>query len=853
MIPDLSPAEIQRYYGLRAQKLHQVGSQLRGPCKLHGGTHDSLAVDPETGHWCCHSKCGCGGSIFDFEARLSGLDFKHAREEVFRIVGRSSSNGTSKRIAATYDYTDEAGVLLYQTVRYDPKEFKQRRPDGKGGWIWNLRGVRLVLYRLPAVLAAPVVFVVEGEKDADALTELGVVVTTSPLGALKWKSKYSEFLRGKEVIMIPDADDKGRNHAANVTQSLAGIAASVKLVELPSAKDSAEWIAKGGTLEALVELTEHARECHVNGHPMPEPSDANASNAPADNKKTGPGFVHRGGGVFWVDDEADVCTFICSELSVEARTSNIDGEFWGRLLVWRDGHGREHRVAVPMELFAGDGVALREILLSGGVEIGAGRRARDLLSQYIQSEHPGRSCVCVPRVGWHQKTFAFPDSTIPRTSSTLFQARERIEHAWRTAGTLTDWNTRIGTPCRGNSRLVFAASMPFGAALLEPLKVEGGGFHVNGDTSTGKTTAQTVAGSVSGGGGRGFVRSWRTTANALESVAELHNHALLTLDELSEMPDPAQVNPAIYMLSNGQGKSRATGSAALRPIRSWLLLFLSSGEITLSEHAQAARVRTRGGGEVRLLNVPADAGAGMGIFENLHGAASAREFADQLKTAAGEVYGTPLRAFLERWTADWDANCAKVKRWMDEFLAEALDAGAAPEVGRAMRRIALIAAAGELAAAWGITGWPEGEARRAARRIASDWIAARGGIGQADVEAGIREVRLFIAAKGITHFQALERRFDNHGNPVVERIVERAGFWQEDKDGERVYLIFPGVFREICPGRNSRAVLKELLKRNLLEAPDAPDHWTKKVRVPNEGTPRFYAIRAAILEGGNEA
>jgi uncharacterized protein (DUF927 family) len=849
MIENLSPDEVRRYYNMRLPKLHQSGNELRAPCPIHKGQRDSLAVNGVTGTWYCHSECARGGSIFDFEAAISGLDHKQARAEVFQIVGRPSSNGVSKRIVATYDYTDEAGVLLYQTVRYEPKNFKQRRPDGKGDWVWNLKDTRLVLYRLAAVLAAPVVFVVEGERDADALTELGVTATTSPLGALKWKSKYSEFLRGKQVIVIPDADEKGRKHAASVTQSLTGVAASVKLVELPGAKDAAEWIGKGGRLEALVELVEQARQSDIDGHSAPEVSDVDSSDTPTDEKKPRRGFVHSAGAIFWIDQEADVRIFVCSELGVEARTSDIDGEFWGRLLVWPDGHGRQHRIAVPMQLFAGEGVTLREILLNGGLEIGAGRRSRELLSQYIQSAYPEHSCTCVPCIGWCGRVFVFPNSTMPETNTVLFQARERMEHAWRRAGTLSDWIRRIGQKCANNLRLVFAISMGFAAPLLGPLRIEGGGVHFTGDTSTGKTTAQAVAGSVCGGGQRGFCRSWRTTANAIESIAELHNDALLALDELSEMPDPAQINEAVYMLANGQGKARATASAALRPIRTWRLLFLSSGEITLSEHAQAARVRTRGGGEIRMLNLPADAGAGFGVFEDLHGAASAREFADELKAAAGEVYGTPLRAFLERWVANWDTNCATVKEAMAEFLVEALAAGAAPEVGRAMRRIALIATAGELATIWGITGWPEGEAKRAALCIARDWIDARGGIGQTDVEAGIHELRLFIATKA-HHFQALERQYDSHGNPIVERIVERAGFWQEDEDGERVYLIFPGVVREICRGRNSRAVLKELLTRRLLEAPDAPRHLSKRVRVPNEGLPRFYAVKAAILEGG---
>jgi hypothetical protein len=249
----LSESEIRRYYETHIPNLKKSGKELRGACSLHGGKRGSLAINLETGAWFCHSE-GRGGSIFDFEAEVSGTSGREARAAVLNIVGRSSE--PERHIADAYDYTDEDGALLYQTVRYTPKDFRQRRPDGRGGWIWNLKNVRLVLYKLPNVLAAPIAFVCEGEKDADALAELGVVATTSPMGAGKWRSEYSEFLRGKQVYVIPDADEKGRQHAGNVMRSLQGVAGSAKLIQLPGAKDASEWIGKGGTLEALIALAE---------------------------------------------------------------------------------------------------------------------------------------------------------------------------------------------------------------------------------------------------------------------------------------------------------------------------------------------------------------------------------------------------------------------------------------------------------------------------------------------------------------------------------------------------------------------------------------------------------------------
>jgi 5S rRNA maturation endonuclease (ribonuclease M5) len=250
---DLSEAEIRSYYQIRIPKWKKSGKELRGPCPIHRGTRDSLAINLETGAWFCHSGCARGGSIFDFEAEVSCTNGETARAAVLAAVGRSKPD---RRIIATYDYHDENGTLLYQVVRYLPKDFHQRRPDRRGDWIWNLKGVRKVLYHLPAVIAAKIVFIAEGEKDVDALVELGVTATCNVGGAGKWKAEYTQFLRGKDVIVLPDHDVAGREHAARVMQSLTDVAASVKLIQLPAAKDAAEWIANGGTLDALVALVE---------------------------------------------------------------------------------------------------------------------------------------------------------------------------------------------------------------------------------------------------------------------------------------------------------------------------------------------------------------------------------------------------------------------------------------------------------------------------------------------------------------------------------------------------------------------------------------------------------------------
>jgi hypothetical protein len=180
-----------------------------------------------------------------------------------------SPNGAEAKIIATYDYTDADGKLLYQVVRFEPKDFRQRRPDGAGGWVWNLKGVNPVLYRLPEVLKAvregQTVYICEGEKDAKALKEKGLTATTNSGGAEKWRPEYGETLAGASVIILPDRDAPGQRHAAKVAASLHCKAKSLKLLELPDrdgyqVKDISDWLAAGGTVAELERLASETRE-----------------------------------------------------------------------------------------------------------------------------------------------------------------------------------------------------------------------------------------------------------------------------------------------------------------------------------------------------------------------------------------------------------------------------------------------------------------------------------------------------------------------------------------------------------------------------------------------------------------
>jgi hypothetical protein len=247
-------------------------------------------MDSKTGWWYCHSACGRGGDLVALEMALTGSDFLGAKQAIFDLLGRpvdhrmdrvdryqpavrqsaqrkprpepkSDAPQPKMAVAAIYEYQEANGALRYQIVRFEPedpeqryrtdangtkrkvKEFRQRYPDGRGGWIWR-KHARQVLYHLPELLEAPIVFVVVGERDADTLRDWGFIATTNAGGAkAAWLPEFTEALAGKEVVIIPDNDRDGYSRGVRIARELRCRASRVAVVMLDDsrAKDITEW------------------------------------------------------------------------------------------------------------------------------------------------------------------------------------------------------------------------------------------------------------------------------------------------------------------------------------------------------------------------------------------------------------------------------------------------------------------------------------------------------------------------------------------------------------------------------------------------------------------------------------
>jgi putative DNA primase/helicase len=240
----------------RLKGVKRTGKTWIALCPAHNDHKPSLSVKSgDNGRVLLHCFAGC-----THEQICDALGINSHELDSDEIQSAPLTLVKSRRIVATYDYLDETGGLLYQVCRTNPKGFYQRRPDGKGRFINGLAKTRRVLYGLPALLASDTtstVFIPEGEKDVERLLAQGLVATTNPGGAGKWRDEYSESLSGRHVCVLSDNDEAGRKHCEVVANSLSGTAASVRIVELPNVPDKgdvSDWLDGDGTVEQLTAL-----------------------------------------------------------------------------------------------------------------------------------------------------------------------------------------------------------------------------------------------------------------------------------------------------------------------------------------------------------------------------------------------------------------------------------------------------------------------------------------------------------------------------------------------------------------------------------------------------------------------
>lgn len=542
---------------------------------------------------------------------------------------------------------------------------------------------------------------------------------------------------------------------------------------------------------------------------------------------------------------------VSAPLKIIADTRDVNGENWGRILEFRDKDGKLQQYTMKMQDLKRDGEEVVDALLSRGLSIVPGKKARLRLVEYVQNSQPENNTKArsTDMTGWHDQRFVLSNEVIgDGEERIIYQGRQPETKTYDQQGSLEEWQDNVARLCVGNSRLVLAVSTSFAAPLLRFVGMESGGFHYVGNSSTGKSTALYVAASVMGKPEH-YIQSWRATSNGLEGIAKFHNDTCLMLDELSQV-QPKDAGEIAYMLANGSGKLRANIKGEAREKASWRLLFLSSGEVTLAEHMHEGGKKAKAGQEIRLVDIQADAGKGMGIFENVHDFLTGAAFSDVLKGNASRYRGTAFRNFIDQVIQE----CETLPKWIDEFRKEFIEkvipVDASGQVQRVAGRFALIATAGELATRFGVTGWREGEANDAAARCFQSWLDLRGGVGNQETKKLLEQVRGYFAQHGDSRFVTVCEKVRGQGLVIYDdnqRVINRAGFKFNGEGGRMCFFVLPHAFHEMCEGFNIKTAAKILVAKGLI-TPGNDGKSQMSHRLPGMGTKKVYYFNGSIWD-----
>jgi len=814
-----------------------------------------------------------------------------------------------------WEYRDAAGNLLFEIWRFDPpgkrKQFSPLSYWPDGTWKWKGCPAPRPLYGLDRLAARPQapVLLAEGERAADAACWLlpdHVCITTANGAASPEKSDFNP-LAGRIVRIWRDNDEPGAKYAKTCARlALEAGAAAVELLdlaalavnpltgeacELPKGWDAADANARGWTVKTLADrlvwkparIKPQAPAAELSGAvgQLPDPAaiksgaelpDGYEVIEPGDPSRREPGVYftqikHRkeGGPDNGPHDTVERL-WLSSSMWVTAEVRDHGGHDWGKLLEFTDPDGTPHRIIIPRALLAGTGEPARALVHAHGAEVSTAAEQQRRWKDYLLKSRPPARARITSKSGWHPGgVFVLGNA---RTfgpaghESVLFQADGAEPPAYATAGTLEDWRANVGTLAVGNSRVEFSLCLPFAATLLELTGDESGGFHLRGKeydaSSSGKTTTERAAVSIMGG--PDLLKPWRTTSNAVEGTAESFSGLLLALDEIAQM-DAKEGAATIYGLGNGVGKIRASRTGEPRPPKKWRLLFLSSGEISLEEHLKSADKQYRQGLGARFVELPADAGAGMGCFESLHGEKNAAAFARSLQAAAAKYYGTPLVHWLEYLTANRDKIAALIPGMRAACLAQLLAKHPQPSglVRRVADRFALVGIAGELARDAGILPWPERAAWNAARRLFDEWLQDRGGAGNVEAAALVDRVRGLLLSHSEGKFTNLLRANDPHKpttpgrwgffsphlpklnpddegglvrpNPLTLDEAEEGGELRRHVLTRSLFLVFPQSFKdELIGGADPTEAARILTAVGVLKP--GKKRPTRQVRLP---------------------
>jgi len=559
------------------------------------------------------------------------------------------------------------------------------------------------------------------------------------------------------------------------------------------------------------------------------------------------GYSSNRRGLWYTPEDGNSPLFLSGPFTVPGFARDPNGDGWAIALEWFDRDHNQHRHLVLMADLIGDGTEVLKPLAAGGLELAPYSDRLKRLKAGLASMKCNDRLRLVRRSGWHGGSFVLPHMTVGNADGENVIYDGRADAArYGDKGTLEEWREHVAGPAAGNSRLILAISTAFAGPLADLLNDEGGGVHFVGGSSLGKSTALVVGGSVWGGGGRGgFTQTWRATGNALEAIARAHSGTILILDELGEL-DAKEAGATAYLLVNGQGKGRATRDAEVKVRSEWRIMLLSSGEIGLGDKIAETGKRAKAGQLIRLVDIPADAGKGLGLFEDAKGYGPA-DFSKVVKAASQRFYGTAGPAFVSYLADDIDAVLEATRHRISEVQKSLLE-GIGETSGQAYRvahRFALIAVAGEMARVALNLPWAEGEAERAAAICFDAWRGTLGGEGPGELVSAMEAIRAAVEKHGESRF----RKVQDDGLASIDGVPMRDLLgYRFKRDGEVLWGFTATGWKEVLAGiAENRGTARMLAERDALVVTKSDKANRLSVRLDGRTVP-VYAVRSSAIE-----
>ncbi len=526
---------------------------------------------------------------------------------------------------------------------------------------------------------------------------------------------------------------------------------------------------------------------------------------------------------------------ICSPLVVKGRCRTAGGKKWGRVLALQDPDGTWHELVIDTQQLTKSANLALAPLYDLGFELAPVEKAAESVMNLLSTWRPEDQYLRFDRLGWTDKShdaFVLGNGRVIGSALVATDSvSEDLMAGFHTKGTLAAWKKEVAAPCVGNPLMTLAVAHAFTGALLSVLGQNGGGFHLRGLSSKGKSTIQYAATSV--WGERSLLQSWDGTPSGFQGIAAVFNDTFLNIEELHKA-DPRTVGDTIYTLADGRGRLRAKSNAKLQTPQRWRVPILSSGEVSLEEHMASAGCKMFADQDVRLINLEADSRV-EGAFDVLHGSENSKVFAERVDHACLENFGHAGPIFVEKlmrathkagnWRAYIDRFCRVIGKKADVSPSDG-------QVQRVLKRFALAALAGELATQVGLTGWPKDAARDAAQEMFLTWFEHRDGTTNKEIETALQRTKDYVS----THLDRFQTIGTTDHDPVDG--------WRD----ENWFYVRPERWQAIHAEHDPAAITRLHAEGGLMKTQKGGGYQVRMGRnVP--GRPRAYAVHAAKLLG----